>query len=163
MRIGPARWFCYLLACADGSLYTGITTSLERRLATHNAGSGSKYTRARRPVSLAWAEPCRDRSEASRREAAVKALPRAAKLALTRGRQATARTPRAAAGARRPTARRGRSGSDSGAPAATAAERRRLRAESEQWLAGARRPTARRGRSGSDSGAPAATGCRTPS
>ena len=108
MRIGPARWFCYLLACADGSLYTGITTSLERRLATHNAGSASKYTRARRPVSLAWAEPCRDRSEASRREAAVKALPRAAKLALTRGRRAIARTPRAAAGARRPTARRGR-------------------------------------------------------
>ena len=93
MRIGPARWFCYLLACADGSLYTGITTSLERRLATHNAGSASKYTRARRPVSLAWAEPCRDRSEASRREAAVKALPRAAKLALTRGRRAIARPP----------------------------------------------------------------------
>jgi putative endonuclease len=84
MRRDSLRWFCYLLACADGSLYAGITTSLERRLAAHNDGSASKYTRARRPVRLAWAEPCRDRSEASRREAALKALPRAAKLALTR-------------------------------------------------------------------------------
>jgi predicted GIY-YIG superfamily endonuclease len=77
-----ARWFCYLLACADGTLYTGITTALEQRLAVHNAGAGSKYTRSRRPVRLVWAELCRDRSAASRREAVVKALPRARKLAL---------------------------------------------------------------------------------
>jgi len=68
---GSPRWFCYLLACADGTLYTGITTALERRLAVHNAGAGSKYTRSRRPVRLVWVEECRDRSAASRREAAV--------------------------------------------------------------------------------------------
>jgi putative endonuclease len=79
---GSGRWFCYLLSCADGTLYAGITTALGRRLADHNAGAGSKYTRSRRPVRLVWAESCRDRSAASRREAAVKALPRARKLAL---------------------------------------------------------------------------------
>ena len=73
----PSGWFCYLLRCADGTLYAGITTALERRLAAHNAGAASKYTRARRPVRLVWTEPCADRSAASRREAAVKALPRA--------------------------------------------------------------------------------------
>jgi len=79
---GSGGWFCYLLACADGTLYAGITTALERRLAAHNAGAASKYTRARRPVRLVWAEACTDRSAASRREAVVKALPRALKLAL---------------------------------------------------------------------------------
>src|SRR3954471_19661228 len=102
MRIGPARWVCYLLTCADGSLYTGITNALGRRLAAHDAGSASKYTRARRPVRLAWIEPCRDRSQASRRGAAIKALPRAAKLALTRDPRAIARLRRAAAPAPRP-------------------------------------------------------------
>jgi putative endonuclease len=77
-----ARWFCYLLECADGTLYTGITVSLERRLTAHNVGIASKYTRARRPVRLVHAEPYPDRSAAARREAAVKRLPRAAKLAL---------------------------------------------------------------------------------
>ena len=80
-----ARWFCYLLHCADGSLYTGITTRLERRVHLHNAGSASKYTRPRRPVRLVWAEPWPDRAAASRREAALKRLPHAAKLALLRG------------------------------------------------------------------------------
>src|SRR5436853_1672503 len=109
MRIGSAGWFCYLLACADGSLYTGITNSLGRRLTAHDRGSASKYTRARRPVRLAWVEPCRDRSEASRREAAVKALPRAAKLALTRDPRAIARLRLAAAPAPRPAGRPDRS------------------------------------------------------
>lgn len=75
-------WVCYLLVCADGSLYAGITNALDRRLAAHNAGSASKYTRARRPVRLAWVQRCRDRATASRREAALKALPRARKMAL---------------------------------------------------------------------------------
>jgi len=110
MRIDSARWFCYLLACADGSLYAGITTSLARRLDAHNAGSASKYTRARRPVRLAWIEACRDRAQASRREAAIKALPRAAKLALTRGPRAIARLRRAAALAPRPSALRDQCG-----------------------------------------------------
>ena len=86
---GSRRWFCYLLACADGTLYAGITTALDRRLAAHNAGAASKYTRARRPVRLVWAEACPDRSAASRREAKVKALPRARKLALVDAGRAT--------------------------------------------------------------------------
>ena len=80
-----ARWFCYLLQCADGSLYTGITPALERRVTRHNDGSASKYTRARRPVRLVWSEAWPDRAGASRREAAIKQLPRAEKLALLRG------------------------------------------------------------------------------
>ena len=79
-----ARWFCYLLECADGSLYTGITPTLERRVTRHNDGSASKYTRARRPVRLVWSEPWPDRAAASRREHAIKRLPRPAKLALLR-------------------------------------------------------------------------------
>ncbi len=77
-----SRWFCYVLACADGTLYTGITTCLERRLAMHNRGRASKYTRARLPVTLAYAEPHGSRSSASRREIQVKRMPRAGKLAL---------------------------------------------------------------------------------
>jgi len=71
--------------CADGSLYAGITPALERRVRRHNDGSASKYTRARRPVRLVWAEAWPDRSAASRREAELKRLPRASKLALLRG------------------------------------------------------------------------------
>ena len=79
------RWFCYLVQCADGSLYAGITPALGRRVRRHNDGSASKYTRARRPVRLVWAEAWPDRSAASRREAELKRLPRASKLALLRG------------------------------------------------------------------------------
>lgn len=77
-------WWVYLLRCADGSLYTGITTDLERRLAEHNGDgpAGARYTRSRRPVQLAWCEAAASRSEASQREAAVKRLNRARKLAL---------------------------------------------------------------------------------
>jgi putative endonuclease len=78
----PMNWVCYLLECADGTLYCGITNDLERRLAAHNAGEGAKYTRNRRPVKLAYAETCADKSAALQREMAIKALPRAAKLAL---------------------------------------------------------------------------------
>src|SRR5215813_13644829 len=118
MQPGSARWFCYLLTCADGSLYTGITNSLARRLAAHNAGSASKYTRARRPVRMAWAEPQPDRARASRREAAIKALTRKAKLALTRDPRAIARLRRAGALARRRAGRPDRSDGGSVAPAA---------------------------------------------
>ena len=78
------RWMVYMLRCRDGSLYTGITNDLPRRLAAHHAGRGSRYTRARRPVRLVYREARADRSAALRREAAIKRLPRAAKLALTR-------------------------------------------------------------------------------
>jgi putative endonuclease len=110
---GSSGWFCYLLVCADGTLYAGITTGLERRLAAHNAGAASKYTRGRRPVRLLWAEPCADRAAASRCEAAIKALPRALKLTLGHGRPAPPRP----AGRRPPRCRAG--GSAGGrAPAA---------------------------------------------
>ncbi len=72
----------YVLRCADDSLYTGWTVDLDRRLAAHQAGSASRYTRSRRPVSLAAAWEMGGRSAALREEARIKALPRAAKLAL---------------------------------------------------------------------------------
>lgn len=75
-------WFCYLLECADGTLYTGISNDLDKRLAAHNGGSASKYTRSRLPVKMVYAEPHADRASASRREAALKKMSRAAKLAL---------------------------------------------------------------------------------
>jgi putative endonuclease len=75
-------WVCYLLECADGTLYTGISNNLPRRLGQHARGVASKYTRARLPVRLRWSERHRDRSAALRREAAIKRLPRAGKLAL---------------------------------------------------------------------------------
>ena len=77
-----APWWVYVLRCADGSLYTGITTDLDRRLAEHNAGRAAKYTRTRRPVELAWCESASDRSAASCREAAIKKLSRHAKAML---------------------------------------------------------------------------------
>jgi putative endonuclease len=79
--IKPA-WLCYLLECADGTLYCGITNDLGKRLAAHNAGEGAKYTRSRLPVRLVYQETCADRSAASKREREIKALPRAEKLAL---------------------------------------------------------------------------------
>ena len=72
----------YLLRCADGSLYCGWSTDPERRLRQHNAGSASAYTRARRPVELAWSTEVEDRSAALREEARIKRLPAAAKRAL---------------------------------------------------------------------------------
>jgi len=69
-----------MLRCADGSLYTGITNDLARRLAAHRAGTASRYTRSRRPVRLVYRERRRSRSAALKREAAIKRLPRAAKL-----------------------------------------------------------------------------------
>ncbi len=74
----------YLLRCRDGSLYTGITNDLSRRLAAHRAGKASAYTRSRRPLRLAYREVVRDRSAALRREAAIKRLTRHAKLELIR-------------------------------------------------------------------------------
>lgn len=72
----------YLLRCADGSLYTGWTNDLERRLAAHAAGTASRYTRSRLPVALALAVPQADRSAALREEARIKRLTRPEKLAL---------------------------------------------------------------------------------
>ncbi len=74
--------FVYLLRCADGTLYCGWTTDVERRLTRHRDGSASRYTRSRRPLELAAAWPVADRSAALREEAAVKRLSRREKLAL---------------------------------------------------------------------------------
>lgn len=78
-------WWLYMLRCADGTLYTGITTDVERRLAEHNSGRGAKYTRSRRPVEVVYREPCPDKSAALRREIAVKRLSRAHKCKLMEG------------------------------------------------------------------------------
>lgn len=78
-------WVVYVLVCRDGTLYTGITNDLPRRLRVHAAGKGGAYTRARRPVRLVFVEGQAGRGAALRREAAVKRLSRAAKLALVDG------------------------------------------------------------------------------
>ena len=75
-------WFVYMLRCRDGSLYTGCTDHVERRLAVHQSGKGAKYTRSRLPVELVYQEEAVDRSAALRREAAIKKLTRQEKLSL---------------------------------------------------------------------------------
>jgi putative endonuclease len=72
----------YLLRCSDGTLYCGWTTDIARRLAQHQSGTASRYTRARLPVTLALEIPVADRSAALREEARIKRLPRQEKLAL---------------------------------------------------------------------------------
>ncbi len=69
-------WSVYMLRCSDGSLYTGITTDIERRMREHRTGRGAKYFRGRTPHKLVLLESCANRSEASRREAQIKALSR---------------------------------------------------------------------------------------
>lgn len=79
-------WFVYMVECADGTLYTGITTNLERRMEEHNHGGklAARYTRSRTPVQLVYSEVHPDRATASKREAVLKRLPRAHKLRLIR-------------------------------------------------------------------------------
>jgi len=77
-------WVCYILRCADDTLYTGITNDLEKRLAAHNEGLAAKYTRSRGPVMPVLVENCGDRSSALKREMAIKGLTREEKLALIR-------------------------------------------------------------------------------
>jgi len=72
----------YLLRCRDGTLYTGWTSDLDRRLARHKAGKASRYTASRLPVELALVLPMADRTAARREEARIKMLPRREKLAL---------------------------------------------------------------------------------
>jgi putative endonuclease len=81
-RLPPSHWLVYILRCRDGSLYTGITNDLPKRLQAHGSGKASRYTRSRLPVRLAYQEPQPTKSLALKREAAIKALPRAAKLLL---------------------------------------------------------------------------------
>ena len=81
--MAAAQWFVYLLECADGTLYCGVTTDVTRRLAQHNGQvpGGARYTRSRRPVRLAASTPCPDRSAAQALEWRVKHSPRDKKMA----------------------------------------------------------------------------------
>jgi predicted GIY-YIG superfamily endonuclease len=75
-------WYLYILRCADGTLYTGITPDVEKRLEAHRSGKGAKYTRGRSPLELVYQETCGSHSDALKREAAVKKLSRTQKESL---------------------------------------------------------------------------------
>lgn len=75
-------WTVYILRCADGTLYTGITNDLERRVSAHETGQGAKYTKGRGPFQLVYNETCEGRGEASKRENEIKSLSREEKLRL---------------------------------------------------------------------------------
>lgn len=80
------KYFVYILRCSDGTLYTGSTPNLEKRVSAHNDGkTGAKYTRGRRPVELVYSEKYKNKSEALKREHVVKKLTRAQKEALFLG------------------------------------------------------------------------------
>ena len=74
--------YTYMVLCKDNTLYTGWTNDLEKRLAAHNAGTGAKYTKPRRPVRMVYAEEHEEKRDAMRREAQIKQLTRPEKLAL---------------------------------------------------------------------------------
>jgi putative endonuclease len=78
-------WTVYIARCRDGSLYTGITTDPERRLAEHNSGSGAAYTRSKTPIVMVFRESATNRSRAQQRERAIKRLSRAQKEQLVAG------------------------------------------------------------------------------
>jgi putative endonuclease len=78
------RWYVYIVKCVDGTLYTGVTTDVERRIHDHQQGMGAKYTRGRTPLSVIHRELHKNRSEAQIREAEIKNLSHNKKLELTR-------------------------------------------------------------------------------
>jgi putative endonuclease len=81
--MSAANWYIYILRCCDHTLYTGVTTDCDRRLREHNnSPRGAKYTRGRRPVTLAYREAAADRATAQRREAQIRRLSAAQKEAL---------------------------------------------------------------------------------
>jgi putative endonuclease len=90
-RTDDTAWYVYVVRCADNSLYTGIARSLQKRLQEHNACDryGAKYTRSRRPVRLVYYEVFESRSQAARREAAIKNLSKKRKEALVFSRKST--------------------------------------------------------------------------
>jgi len=97
-----ARWLVYILRCRDGSLYTGATNDLARRLARHAAGKGARYTRSRLPVELVYSRPARGKGAALRAEAGLKQLTRREKLAVVAGATGPGRKRSARGGAPRP-------------------------------------------------------------
>ena len=76
------QWVLYMLRCGDGTLYTGVTDDLQRRLAAHRSNKGAKYTRGRGPLQLCYLQNCEDHSHALREEIRIKRLPRQEKLLL---------------------------------------------------------------------------------
>ena len=76
------KWFVYILRCSDGTLYTGMTDDVPRRVEVHNSGKGAKYTRGRTPVEAVYREECGSYSAALKREAAIKKLNRQTKMEL---------------------------------------------------------------------------------
>jgi len=78
-------WHVYIIKCADGNLYTGVTTDIPRRVKRHNSKKASKYTRVRVPVTLAYSEDCPNKSSALKREAQIKRWTKQKKLALIIG------------------------------------------------------------------------------
>ncbi len=78
----PQRAFIYILRCADGTLYTGYTTDLDRRVKQHKSGNGGRYTRTRTPIELVYSETFRSKHKAMQREISIKRLPRKKKLEL---------------------------------------------------------------------------------
>ena len=76
------QWYIYIVECSDGTLYTGISNDVNKRLLTHNKGKGAKYTKTRLPVALRWSKACENRSEASKEEYRIKKLTRKQKLEL---------------------------------------------------------------------------------
>lgn len=77
-------WYVYILRCADGTLYTGISTDVEKRLQAHRSGRGAKYTRSRCPLTLVYREVCGSHSQALKRECRIKSMTRTEKLQLIR-------------------------------------------------------------------------------
>lgn len=85
MQVAERDWVVYIIECADATLYAGVTTDAEARVAKHNRGLGAKYTRARRPVELVYLEPAPDRSAAQKREHEIKRMSAAEKRVLIAG------------------------------------------------------------------------------
>ena len=82
MSESKSSWFVYIVRCSDGTLYTGITTDLQKRVTAHNSKRGAKYTSTRTPVTLVWSQPSESRSTASKEEHRIKQLSRTEKLTL---------------------------------------------------------------------------------
>ena len=87
MSKGSDIWHVYMVHCSDGTLYTGITNDLEKRIEAHNSGKdGARYTRSRRPVKLVYSEQVESKSAAARLEYQIKGLPRSKKKRLVKDR-----------------------------------------------------------------------------
>ncbi len=80
--IGITMWYVYIIRCRDGSLYTGLTIDISRRIKEHNSGKGGSYTRIRQPVKLVYNETHPNRAKAQKRESEIKGWPRPKKLSL---------------------------------------------------------------------------------